>query len=45
MDLRKIRWEVVNWIHLDQDGDQCRAVVSTVMELSVPLKEGDFLTS
>jgi hypothetical protein len=33
MDLRKIGWEGVDWIHLAQDRDQLRAVVNTVMNL------------
>jgi hypothetical protein len=36
MDLREIRWEVVNWVHLDQFLDQWQAVVNTVMNLGVP---------
>jgi hypothetical protein len=36
MDLREIRWEVVDWIHLALDRDQWRAVVNTVMNLGVP---------
>jgi len=36
MDLREIRWEVVNWVHLDQFLDQWQAVVNTVMNLRVP---------
>jgi hypothetical protein len=28
--------EDVDWIHLSLDGDQCRAVVNTVMNLRVP---------
>jgi hypothetical protein len=34
-DLRKIRWEGVDWIHLVQDTDQWRAVVNTVMILEL----------
>jgi hypothetical protein len=32
------KWDVENmdWIHLVQDGDQCRAVVIMVMNLFVP---------
>jgi hypothetical protein len=35
MDLRDIRWEVVDWIHLAQDRDRWRALVNTVMNLRV----------
>jgi hypothetical protein len=35
-DLREIWWEGVDWMHLAQDRDQCRAVVNTVMYLRVP---------
>jgi hypothetical protein len=34
-DLRKISWGVVEWIHLAQDRDRWRAVVSAVMNLRV----------
>jgi hypothetical protein len=36
MDLRKIVWEGVEWMHLAQDRDQWRAVVNTVMNILVP---------
>jgi hypothetical protein len=29
MDLRKIVWEVVHWMHLAQDRDQWGAIVNT----------------
>jgi hypothetical protein len=32
----KIVWEGVDWVHLVQDRDQWRAVMSTVMNLRVP---------
>jgi hypothetical protein len=35
-DLREIRREGVNWIHLAQDKDQWRTLVNTVMNLRVP---------
>jgi hypothetical protein len=35
MDLRKIRWEVMNWIYLDQDKDIWWAAVNMVMKLRV----------
>jgi hypothetical protein len=36
IDLRGIRWDVMDWIHLAQDRDQRRALVNTVMNLRVP---------
>jgi hypothetical protein len=35
----------VDWIHLDQDRDQWWALVYAVMNLSVPQKAENFLTS
>jgi hypothetical protein len=45
VDLREIGWEDVDWIHMAQDRDRWRAVVNTVMNLWVPLKARNFLTS
>jgi hypothetical protein len=36
MDLRRIRWEGVDWIRLTQDRDPWRVLVKTVMNLRVP---------
>jgi hypothetical protein len=36
MDRREIGWEGVDWIHLVQDRNQLRALVSTVMNFRVP---------
>jgi hypothetical protein len=36
MDPRETGWEVVDWINLAQDRDQCQALVTTVMNLRVP---------
>jgi hypothetical protein len=36
VDLREIRCDGVDWIHLAQDRDQCQAVVKMVMNLQVP---------
>jgi hypothetical protein len=36
MDLRGIRFEVVDWIHLVQDRDLWRALVNTLMNLPDP---------
>jgi hypothetical protein len=36
MDIRKIGWEVVDWLHLAQDGEEWRSFVNTVMNLRVP---------
>jgi hypothetical protein len=35
MDLRKIGWEGVEWIHQTQDRDQWQALVNAVMNLQV----------
>jgi hypothetical protein len=45
MDLREMGWEVVDWMHLAKDREQWQSLVSTVMNLWVPLKVGNFLTS
>jgi hypothetical protein len=34
--LREMGWEVVNWMHVAQDRDHWRALVNSVMKLSVP---------
>jgi hypothetical protein len=36
MDLRAIGWGGMDWIHLAEDRDQWRALVSTVMNFRVP---------
>jgi hypothetical protein len=36
IDLREIRWDVMDWIDLAQDRDRWRALVNTVMNLRVP---------
>jgi hypothetical protein len=36
MDLRKIEWEGVDWIHVEQNRDQWLAFVSTAMNIRVP---------
>jgi hypothetical protein len=36
MDIREMRWEDVDWIHLAQDRDHWRALVNAVMNLWVP---------
>jgi hypothetical protein len=35
MDLRKIGWEIMDWIRLAQDIDQWWALVDTVMNIRV----------
>jgi hypothetical protein len=36
LDLMKVGWEVVNWIHLAQNSDQWWALVNTVINLRGP---------
>jgi hypothetical protein len=36
MDVREIGWGDMDWIHLPQDSDQCRSVVTTAMNLRMP---------
>jgi hypothetical protein len=36
MDFREIRWNGEDWIHMDQDREQWRVLVNTVLNLRVP---------
>jgi hypothetical protein len=45
MDRREIILDGMNWIHLVQDRDQWRAVVSTVMNLRFLYNFGKFFSS
>jgi hypothetical protein len=36
MDLKEVTWEGMDWLHLAQDSDQCRAVMNMVTNLRVP---------
>jgi hypothetical protein len=44
MDLREIGWGGMDWIHMAQDRDQWRALVTTVMNLRVAQNIGKFLS-
>jgi hypothetical protein len=35
MDIRKIGWEGVDWIYVDQDRNQWRALMNAVMNLRI----------
>jgi hypothetical protein len=35
MDIREIRWGVMDWIHLSQDSDQWFALLNTLMNIRV----------
>ena len=43
-DRTEIRWDDVDCVNLAQGRDRWRAVVSTMMNLQVPLNVGNFLT-
>jgi hypothetical protein len=45
IDLREVGRGGMDWINLAQDRDQRRAIVTTVMNLLVPLNAGKFLGS
>jgi hypothetical protein len=45
IDLKETGYDGLDWIHLAQDRFQWRALVNTVMNLGVPYKAGNFLTS
>jgi hypothetical protein len=45
MNLREIGRSYVDWIHLAQNKDQRRALVNSIMNLSVPQNAGKFLSS
>jgi len=36
MNLRETVWKVVDWIHVAQDRDRWRALVNTIMKLTIP---------
>jgi hypothetical protein len=42
MDLKEIDWKDVNWIHLAQDREQWRTLVTMVVNLQVTQKALDF---
>ena len=45
MYLKEMRWMVVEWIHLDQDRDECWALVDMIMTLRLQKNAGKFLIS
>jgi hypothetical protein len=45
VDLREIGWGGTDWIHLDQDRGQWKALVNMVMNLRVPYGVSKFLVT
>jgi hypothetical protein len=45
MDLDGIGWEGVDWMHLAEDRDQWWALVNMVVNLQVPEKSNNLMTS
>jgi len=45
MNLCEIEWKGMDWMHLARDRDRCEAHVNTLMNLRVPQKAKNFLTS
>jgi hypothetical protein len=43
MDLREVRWEVVDWMHIAEDRDHWQALVNNCNEPSGSMKGGEFL--
>jgi hypothetical protein len=45
MNLKEIEWEILDWIRLPQDRDQWRVLGITVVNVRVPSRAVNFLTS
>jgi len=45
MDLKETGWKVVDWIHLCQGMRPVAGLVNKIMNLLIPRKAGNFLTS
>ena len=45
MDLQGVGCEGMDWIDVAQDMDRWRTLVNVVMDLRIPKKAGNFLTS
>jgi hypothetical protein len=36
MDLKEVRWEVMDWIYLAEGGDNLQALVNMIMNFQIP---------
>lgn len=36
LDIKEVTWKGVYWIHVNQDGDKCWAIVCTLMNIGMP---------
>jgi hypothetical protein len=45
IDLREIGWDILDWIHQAEDGEELLALVNTAMKLRIPQKAENFFDS
>ena len=43
MDLKEVRWEVMDWIYLAEDGYKLQVHVNMIWNFQIPQNAGNFL--